>query len=969
MRDYVNSTALQEYTTKLVAKLKTLFPGTPTAAATVADMTDHSKTYVYVGSETGYTAGDWYYWNGTDWTSGGPFQATSIITDTTLAVAGEAADAKATGDAIAAAKAAVLNAMAPAYSTSATYAVGDYVNYNGSIYRCTTAITTAESWTSGHWTAVVLGADLASQVSDLKTQIFDNENIDFTNIALDRWCIRKTAPQIWNEYGASEKTRGCTIPIPNNVSYITITANEHGAIIGVLSTENHNETTDKHVDWANGYSARIEIAAGETRKINTDKSTRFLFVMRHTSADLDITPNITYTKAKGDILAFTVEQGRWNGTGGKEDTNEAIRSSELLELCPGSILDVNITEPGWVYYIRQGNEKNNLITTDRLSDSDTVYVRGKYVAFAFYKIVSGSRVNVGVNDWNNQVIFRTHGNAIHYEKELFLDFIVEQGRWSGSGTKVSTNQALRANEIIEMTPGTVLSVIISEPNWVYYIRQGNQRNKLTTTHRLSDSDSVMITSRYVAFAFYKVVNDVINNVSMDDWHNQVRFASHGYAKHYESEMYHDMPENEGQMNVVGRAYQVTKLQYTPKANLPVNFNYYDGTQGNYYIAAGADVEGIVYSSVREESTYVPQAVSIHTFMTAILNPNSYLYTKTSTAPNSKTYYGAVCSSFVAYCYGIDNVIPTTYAFPTYPGFVPLENATPQNFKIGDMLNKPANPNHIVIVTDIIRNRRGKVVYVEISQETSSIRGTAITEVLTADDVYSRYLNLGYSPYRYNNIGDVPYTPSPWVHVDETEVETPVYNTNLSPRRGDCANWRPGEDIEIDVLDAEDYTSYKLYNAVTGTLISTGAIPANNLIVFANASVSVGRYKVCLTDGSNNSGFVYFDKMDENNHYYPDATNHQVRITFSSDLGNPVSVSWCDNYNDTSAKDSNKFQSVRAFDILTQEEINAGEVTLIDPAHRTPPATGKYDGKWLIHVNYQTPYGLYASDLTAVSVGE
>ena len=179
MKDYVNSAALQEYTTKLVAKLKTLFPGTPTAAATVADMTDHSKTYVYVGSETGYTAGDWYYWDGTAWTSGGPFQATSIITDTTLAVAGEAADAKATGDAIAAAKTAVLNAMAPAYSTSATYAVGDYVNYNGSIYRCTTAITTAESWTSGHWTAVVLGADLASQVSDLKTQLTDVESLAY----------------------------------------------------------------------------------------------------------------------------------------------------------------------------------------------------------------------------------------------------------------------------------------------------------------------------------------------------------------------------------------------------------------------------------------------------------------------------------------------------------------------------------------------------------------------------------------------------------------------------------------------------------------------------------------------------------------------------------------------------------------------------------------------------------------------
>ena len=170
MKNYVDAIALQEYTTKLVAKLKTLFPGTPTAAATVADMTDHSKTYVYVGSETGYTAGDWYYWDGSAWTSGGPFQATSIITDTTLAVAGEAADAKATGDAIAAAKTAVLNAMAPAYSPSETYAVGAYVNQNGAIYRCTTAITTAEAWTAGHWAEVPLGADLEGQVSDLKTQ-------------------------------------------------------------------------------------------------------------------------------------------------------------------------------------------------------------------------------------------------------------------------------------------------------------------------------------------------------------------------------------------------------------------------------------------------------------------------------------------------------------------------------------------------------------------------------------------------------------------------------------------------------------------------------------------------------------------------------------------------------------------------------------------------------------------------------
>lgn len=61
-------------------------------------------------------------------------------------------------------------AIAPAYSSSALYAVGSYAWYNGSIYRCTTAITTAETWTAAHWTVAVIGND----VSDLKSAINDH---------------------------------------------------------------------------------------------------------------------------------------------------------------------------------------------------------------------------------------------------------------------------------------------------------------------------------------------------------------------------------------------------------------------------------------------------------------------------------------------------------------------------------------------------------------------------------------------------------------------------------------------------------------------------------------------------------------------------------------------------------------------------------------------------------------------------
>ena len=54
----------------------------------------------------------------------------------------------------------LMASIAPTYSSSALYPVGAYAWYDGVLYRCTTPITTAESWTAAHWTTAVFGADL-----------------------------------------------------------------------------------------------------------------------------------------------------------------------------------------------------------------------------------------------------------------------------------------------------------------------------------------------------------------------------------------------------------------------------------------------------------------------------------------------------------------------------------------------------------------------------------------------------------------------------------------------------------------------------------------------------------------------------------------------------------------------------------------------------------------------------------------
>lgn len=72
---------------------------------------------------------------------------------------------------------AILADLASSYSASSTYAVGDYCTKDGQLYRCTTAISTAEAWTAAHWSAVALGddtRDLRSALSDVKNDLSQN---------------------------------------------------------------------------------------------------------------------------------------------------------------------------------------------------------------------------------------------------------------------------------------------------------------------------------------------------------------------------------------------------------------------------------------------------------------------------------------------------------------------------------------------------------------------------------------------------------------------------------------------------------------------------------------------------------------------------------------------------------------------------------------------------------------------------
>lgn len=56
------------------------------------------------------------------------------------------------------------------YSSANTYALGSYCTRDGKLYRCTTAITTSETWTEAHWTETTVGAELIAIYTALQNK-------------------------------------------------------------------------------------------------------------------------------------------------------------------------------------------------------------------------------------------------------------------------------------------------------------------------------------------------------------------------------------------------------------------------------------------------------------------------------------------------------------------------------------------------------------------------------------------------------------------------------------------------------------------------------------------------------------------------------------------------------------------------------------------------------------------------------
>lgn len=409
------------------------------------------------------------------------------------------------------------------------------------------------------------------------------------------------------------------------------------------------------------------------------------------------------------------------------------------------------------------------------------------------------------------------------------------------------------------------------------------------------------------------------------------------------QIFHDQPENEGVKNVLLRAKQCLDLSYTTKAVLPAQ-------KGD--LNPGTEVKGVIYSSTRKESLYVPNAVSFETYLTALHNHNSYIYTRISELANSRTYYGMVCSSFISYCYDLPCVY-TTGQLGTLKEFERIGKQDVDHLELGDMLLKVKD--HVGIVTGIDRDESGRVLRVSV---TDSAKPTTRVRTFSRKGFAEKWLKNKFVIYRYSEIASVPFAYSLWAD----EGFTPRYNENLSPRRGDKANWPLGERVEIDVLDSKGYDRAELYR--DGVRYVVQSIPKNRCLRYEG--LPSGKYEVYLTKGKHRSqpaSFMVVDTMVE----VEALGNGQVKISFASSNATPKWYAWCctdeaapawseDGRNTREGDLSNWYLATWRAYALTDEDRSQGFVI-----SREKP------GKWHFKVEFETEYGVISSRFADVEV--
>ncbi len=213
--------------------------------------------------------------------------------------------------------------------------------------------------------------------------------------------------------------------------------------------------------------------------------------------------------------------------------------------------------------------------------------------------------------------------------------------------------------------------------------------------------------------------------------------------------------SQGQKNIVLRARQLMEIEWTPLADR-TQWGW-QGTFGAGRTYVGAPYGQPVYTG------YIGYAVDLNGFIAATEDNTSKFYTDYSYYNKAAPYYSTDCSGYVSYAWGLKTrCFTATLPSVSYA----IENQNIEALEMGDCMNNTTS--HAALVSDVVRDQSGKVVSIEIMEQTPVITQTTRYGhggTRTLDYFSNYYFSRGYRIYRYYERDSVQYSHSCAVPLD------------------------------------------------------------------------------------------------------------------------------------------------------------------------------------------------------------
>lgn len=390
------------------------------------------------------------------------------------------------------------------------------------------------------------------------------------------------------------------------------------------------------------------------------------------------------------------------------------------------------------------------------------------------------------------------------------------------------------------------------------------------------------------------------------------------------------PEN-GVLNALNVTKQFCNISWTT-----VNSGMPDANETPTTLSSNTTTKGLPYTSATAEDGLIGIDISLYTFMSALHNPRSVLYTERSKSYHGYAFYGTVCTSLICAAWGL----PCQVSTMEFDKVDYITAVTFDKMELGDMiLRRQGEGGHAMMISGIKRDENGAITHVR----TSESRYTHCYE--NAYQTYDAFVSShnGYIPYRYNGINSaksyIPYPTCPMPDENESEITFPDIMTVY----GDKVTRKKGTDIGVTVLDNSGYVAIWVFR--DGERIDT----RTELSDFTLTAPDVGLYEVRMV-GVSKSSSTFFDIVDCS------ATIDEDTVTFNTTYS-AKAVGGYPTYSKDSSGKATTWNHHKRVRFLTDAE-NVNRTFDISDMHADNDCTGGillYVGGVFGNVSFEFPY--------------